>query len=126
MKAILALFIFWFTATPVAQAQFNPANLVPEILHYRMLSGSIKVGRAVIEIRHDSIAGIIHIAESIFGLFEQTTVLTLREDSTLQTRTSHTVLSRDNQYQEAQLKYNANGTRVSGEARRPSEVGAAA
>jgi hypothetical protein len=108
---------------PVAQAQFRSANLIPETLRYRMMSGSVEIGSSIVTISHNSDAGMIHITESISGLFEQTSVMILRRDSTLQTLSSHTVISRDNKYQEAQLRYHDYGGRVVGEVRRPPEFG---
>jgi hypothetical protein len=118
-----AFFIFTLVLIPAVYAQFLPANLIPETLQYRMLSGSVEVGSSRVTITHDNIAGTIFITESISGLFEQTTIVNLRNDSTLQTLTSHTVLSRDNKYQEAQVQYQDRGTRVKGEVRRPPEFG---
>jgi hypothetical protein len=123
MNKILLFCIFWLAAIPAARAQFHPANLIPETLQYRMLAGSVEVGSTTVNISHDSAAGVIHIVESTSGLFEQTTRISLREDSTLQTLTSHTVLSREKKHQEAKLQYQNQGARVTGEVQQPPEFG---
>jgi hypothetical protein len=121
MKEILAFVTFCCAALPAAQAQFQPGNLVAETLRYRLLTGTTEVGSATLTISRDHAAGIIHIVESISGLFEQTATLALRDDPTLQTLTSHTVISRDNHYHQFQLQYEHGGGRVTGEIRRPQE-----
>ncbi|MDZ7343562.1 MAG: DUF3108 domain-containing protein [candidate division KSB1 bacterium] len=123
MKEVLTFLIFWVAVTPAVQAQFDPANLIPETLRYRMLSGSTEVGQSTVTIRHDSAAGMLHLVETISGLFEQTTTLSLRYDTTLQTLTSQTTLSRDSRQQQARLQYSDDGTRVTGEVQRPAEFG---
>lgn len=123
MKEILAFVTFCCVALPPAQAQFLPGNLVGETLRYRLLSGSTEVGSATTTISRDHDAGLIHVVESISGLFEQTAVVTLRDNAALQTLTSHTVISRDNQYHQFKLQYANDGQRVTGEIRRPAEFG---
>jgi hypothetical protein len=123
MKEILAFVTFCCAVVPTARAQFLPSNLAAETLRYRLLSGSTEVGSATTTISRDNAAGLIHIIESISGLFEQTATVTLRDDATLQTLTSHTVISRDNQYHQFQLHYTDDSRRVTGEIRRPPQFG---
>jgi hypothetical protein len=123
MKEILAFLTLWWAAVPVAHAQFYAATLTPETLRYRLLTGSTEVGSATLTISRDHAAGIIHIVESISGLFEQTATVTLRDNAKLQTLTSHTIISRDNQYHQFQLHYTDDGQRVTGEIRRPPQFG---
>lgn len=122
-KRSLGFLAFWLIITPTAQAQFLSDNLAPETLRYRMMSGPVEVGSSIVTISHLSEAGVIQIVESISGLFEQTTVISLRNDSTLEPRTSHTVISRDNKFQEVRLQYQERSTKVTGEVRRPPEFG---
>ncbi len=123
MKEILAFITFCCAALPAAQAQFHPGSLVAETLRYRLLTGSTEVGSATVTISRDNLGGLIHIVESISGLFEQTSTVTLRDNATLQTLTSHTVISRDNLYHQFKLQYTNGGQRVSGEIHRPPEFG---
>jgi hypothetical protein len=123
MKEMWAFLTLWWVAVPAAQAQFHAAALVPETLRYRLLTGTTEVGSATLTISRDNTAGIIHLVESISGLFEQTATITLRDDATLQTLTSHTVISRDNQYHQFKLQYANDGQRVTGEIRRPPQFG---
>lgn len=123
MKEILAFLTLWWAALPAAHAQFHAATLKPETLRYRLLTGSTEVGSATLTISRDHTAGIIHVVESISGLFEQTATITLRDNATLQTLISHTVISRDNQYHQFKLQYANSGQRVTGEIRRPPEFG---
>jgi hypothetical protein len=123
MKEILAFVTFCCAALPAAQAQFLPGHLVAETLRYRLLTGSTEVGSATLTISRDPAAGIIHLVESISGLFEQTATLTLRDDPTLRTLTSHAVISRDNQYHQFQLQYDHSRNRVTGKIHRPREFG---
>ena len=123
MKEIFAILAFCCAAIPAAQAQFQPSHLVPETLRYRMLTGNAEVGSSTTTISRDEGAGTIHIVESISGLFEQTATVTLRDNAALQTLTSHTVISRDNQYHQFKLQYANNGERVFGEIHRPREFG---
>lgn len=122
-KAHAGIIVYWLAITPFAYAQFDPANLISETLRYRMLSGSTEVGHSIVTVRHDSTARMLHIVEAISGLFEQTTTLSLRQDTTLQTLISQTTLSRDNREQRARLQYSDDGTRVIGEVQRPTEFG---
>jgi len=123
MKEILAVFISGFVSITPVRAQFDPAALVSEKLRYRLLTGVVEVGSSTVTISRDDAAAVIHIVESISGLFEQTAIVTIRDDNSLQPLTSHAVISRDNQYHELQLNYTANGQRVAGEVRRPAEFG---
>ncbi len=123
MKEIWAFLTLWWVVMPAAHAQFHAATITPETSRYRLLTGSTEVGSATLTINRDHAAGIIHIVESISGLFEQTATVTLRDNATLQTLTSHTVISRDNQYHQFQLHYTDNGQRVTGEIRRPPQFG---
>jgi hypothetical protein len=123
MKEIWAFLMLWWVVAPAAQAQFNAAALTPETLRYRLLTGSTEVGSATLTISRDHAAGLVHIVESISGLFEQTATITLRDNATLQTLASHTVISRDNQYHQFKLQYAADGQHVTGEIRRPQEFG---
>ncbi|MDZ7290824.1 MAG: DUF3108 domain-containing protein [candidate division KSB1 bacterium] len=123
MKEISAFLILGWGTISALHAQFNPANLVPETLRYRMGSGSTDVGSSTITISRDHAAGIIHIIESYSGLFEQTAAISLRNDSTLQMLNSHAVITRDNQYHEARLKYHNNGRQITGAVRWPAAFG---
>jgi hypothetical protein len=123
MKAIWTACILGAVAVSPVRAQFEPAKLVPETLRYRVLSGAVEVGSSTITITRDSVAGIIHIFESISGLFEQTAIITFRNDTGLQPLTTRVIISRDTQYHELQLRYDDNGRRVTGEVRRPPEFG---
>ncbi len=121
-KIFTCLVLGWLTLTP-SQAQFDPARLIPETLRYRLQSGSAEVGSSIVTISHDNANGTIHIVESISGLFEQTAIVTIRNDTSLQPLTSQAVFSRDNQYHDVQLHYSSDGQRVTGEVRRPPGCG---
>jgi hypothetical protein len=121
-KIVVCLVLGWLTTTPI-HAQFDPARLIPETLRYRLQSGSAEVGSSTVTISHDNANGTIHIVESISGLFEQTAIVTIRNDTSLQPLASQAVFSRDNQYHEVQLQYSSDGQRVTGEVRRPPDYG---
>jgi hypothetical protein len=121
-KTVVCLVLGWLTITPI-HAQFDPARLIPETLRYRLQSGSAEVGSSTVTISHDNANGIIHIVESISGLFEQTAIVTIRNDTSLQPLASQAVFSRDNQYHDVQLHYSSDGQRVTGEVRRPPDFG---
>ncbi|MGH7599749.1 MAG: DUF3108 domain-containing protein [bacterium] len=123
MKEIWAFLTLWWVFVPAAQAQFNAAALTPETLRYRLVSGSTEVGSATLTINRDHAASLIHIVESISGLFEQTATITLRDNTSLHTLTSHAVISRDNQYHQFKLQYADGAQRVTGEIRRPLQFG---
>jgi hypothetical protein len=125
MKEILTLFVLAGAAINSGYAQFDPAKLIPETLHYRLLSGSVEVGSSTVTISRDNAVGAIHIVESISGLFEQTAVVSIRDDTSLQPLACRVVIARDNQYHELKLHYREDGQRVTGEIRRPPELGGA-
>lgn len=123
MKSLFGIFILAAVLADPVQAQFDPAALVPETLPYRLLSGSVTVGSSTVTISRESATGTIHLVESISGLFEQTAVVTMRDDTSLQPLTTQVVISRNNQYHELKLDYRDNGQRVTGAMKRPLELG---
>jgi hypothetical protein len=110
-------------AIGTASAQFNPATLISETLRYRLLSGSVEVGSSTVTISRDNATGIIQFVESISGLFEQTAVVTIRDDTSLQPLHAHIIISRDNRDQELKLTYRDGGRSVSGEIQRQANWG---
>ncbi|MDZ7363037.1 MAG: DUF3108 domain-containing protein [candidate division KSB1 bacterium] len=121
-KIFVGLILAWSTITPI-HAQFDPTRLIPETLRYRLQSGSTQVGSSTVTISHDNANGTLHIVESISGLFEQTAIVTIRNDTSLQPLATQAVFSRDNQYHDVQLHYSRDGKRVTGEIRRPPDLG---
>ncbi|MCG3118884.1 MAG: hypothetical protein ALAOOOJD_01169 [bacterium] len=123
MKAFFGLFILAGMLVKPAHAQFDPAVFVPETLPYRLLSGAVIVGNASVTISRENAAGTLHLVESISGLFEQTAVVTMRDDTSLQPLTTQVVIARNNQYHELKLEYRFDGQHVTGEMKRPLELG---
>lgn len=120
------LFLLWLglgMATRTAPAQFEPERLISETLHYRLTSGAAEVGNARLTLNRDSTTGIIHIVESISGLFEQTASITLHAGPRLQSLTSHIVVSRDWQDCETQLQYDVTRKRITGSVQQPANLG---
>jgi hypothetical protein len=123
MKDIWAFFVLLAVPINSGYAQLDPTKLIPETLHYRLLSGSVEVGSSIVTISRNPSNGMIHIVESISGLFEQTAIVAIRDDTSLQPLSSHIIISRDNKYHEAKLQYHENAQRVTGKVQRPAEFG---
>ena len=123
MKIFFLLGLWLGMASRPAPAQIEPERLIPETLHYRLTSGAAEVGNARVTLSRDSVAGIIHIVESISGLFEQTASVTLRAGPSLQSLTSHVVVSRDRHDCEMQLHYDGTRKRITGAVQQPASLG---
>lgn len=123
MRTFLLFYLWSGIAIQPAPAQFDPDKLIPETLHYRLVSGAAEVGNARVTLRRDSTARIIHMIESISGLFEQTASVTLSADSSLRSLTSHVIISRDQQDREISLQYDGRSKRIFGAVQQPSSLG---
>ncbi len=100
---------------------YQPQVLVNETLRYRMRSGRTLVGEMTVNIARDDIHGFIHIVESVTGLFERATALTLRHDAALRPLSSHTVFGKADRFYSVQLNYD--DAAVSGQIDQPAEYG---
>jgi len=120
-RSILIIYILCWANAKLLLAQFNPAALTPETLRYRLATGAVKVGSATVTISREP--GTIHIVESLSGLFEQTAIVSIRDDSSLQAQSTQVVISRANRYHELKLQYHPDGQYVTGEVQRPVEMG---
>jgi len=89
----------------ISEIRFQPSYLVNGVFRYRMVSGKTEVGEVKATITRDAASGTIQILESTSGLFERSTFLTVRDDSTLRPVTSHTVIAKDARFQEIRLQY---------------------
>ncbi len=98
----------------------HTAALINEALRYRMVTGTTEVGQITVNIVNKDDA-LLHIVESVSGLFERTTALLVRKDSTLQPLASHTVMMKESYSQEIQLQYSLGN--VSGEVFQPEKLG---
>lgn len=92
-----------------------------ESLRYRMLSGVTEVGQITVNIINDHNDGLLQIVESTSGIFERTTTLLIRSDSTLSPLASHTVMTKESFSQEIQLQYATD--KVSGAVLQPKGFG---
>ncbi|MGH7491719.1 MAG: DUF3108 domain-containing protein [bacterium] len=101
--------------------RYQPQILIPETLRYRMVSGRTEVGEMTVDIARDQAAGMIHVIESVSGLFERSTVFTLRDDSRLQPVSSSTVFGREPRFHAVRLQYSE--TNLTGEIEQPVEYG---
>ncbi|MEK7727832.1 MAG: hypothetical protein AAB354_05420 [candidate division KSB1 bacterium] len=97
--------------------------LVSESLRYRMLTGSLEVGRVTVNIVNESHDEFVHIVESVTGLIERTTTLLIKKDSILSSNSSYTIMSKASLTQEIQLQYESNT--VSGTVVQPERSGGA-
>ena len=125
---VVALALFLFSpfrlaaqSPPRSGTAYRPQVFADETLRYRMVSGKTQVGESRTTIARDPAQGVIHLVESVSGLFERSTVLVLRGDSTLRPLTSCTVFSRDNHFHTVRLNYH--GASVSGRIEQPAEYG---
>jgi len=94
--------------------------LINEVLRYRVITGTTEVGQITVNIVNKDDA-LLHIVESATGLFERTTALLVRKDSTLHPLASHTVMMKESYSQEIQLQYSYGN--VSGEVFQPEKLG---
>ncbi len=107
--------------TPAPQIFFQPQALCDEVLRYRMISGKTVVGEMKVNLAHGESGEVIHVVESLSGLFERSTALALRNDSTLQPLSSTTVFSNSNRFHTVRLNYGADV--VAGQIHQPVEYG---
>jgi hypothetical protein len=104
-----------------ARDTYRPQIFLEETLRYRMVSGRTGVGEMTVTISHDEAAGKIYLVESVSGLFERSTVLTLRHDSALRPLASQTVFGREPRFHAVLVKYDETG--LHGQIEQPAEFG---
>ena len=127
--ARLVLLPFCFLAHSPLAAQpasgesfvYRPYVLGNETLRYRMVSGQTIVGEMTVNVMRDDTMGMIHIVESVSGLFERSTAFTLRQEAGLRPVSSHTVFGNDDRFHTVHLKYEAHA--VTGQIDQPAEFG---
>ena len=111
----------WAQSPSEPDDRYQPQVLIPETLRYRMVSGRTEVGEMTVDIARDQTAGVIHVVESVSGLFERSTAFTLRDDARLQTVSSNTVFGREPRFHAVRVHYDE--TSLTGEIEQPVEYG---